>query len=281
MRLAVLRTFVSFAHQKINHMLLNRFKTACKQLAIQLRKYVLAHFPLLIRLFYRHLWRPKAHTLAAHIDAFSRRNPGLFAVQVGSNDGFQHDPLCKFIKRDGWRGLLFEPQKKAYQDLCYVYKHDAVKPVHAAIDRQAQRKKLYKVAFTDARWASGLSSFDPQQLRRKVADGSIDQLCDRAGIQPPAHTEDYLSTEEVRCVPFEEVFEAEGVQQVDLLQIDTEGYDYEILKLFDFDRYQPGMVIFEKTHLSEADYEEACAYLRQYGYRLQAVKADVVGWLEK
>ena len=37
---------------------------------------------------------------------------------------------------------------------------------------------------------------------------------------------------------------------IDLLQIDTEGFDYEVLKMFDFNTYRPVIIQYEHFHLS-------------------------------
>lgn len=258
-------------------MSISRLKSSIKYQAIQFRKYILSNFPQLISFYYANLWKPKPGSLAETIDLFSRSQNEVSFVQVGSNDGFQHDPLCKFIKRDKWKGLLFEPQTKAFQTLTYIYKKDNVTPINKAIDSHTHTKKLYKIAFTDARWASGLSSFEPTQIKQKIMDGSIDRKCEKEGIIPPKNKEDYITHDVIECVTFQYILEAYQVEHIDLLQIDTEGYDFEILKLFDFGNYRPAIVIFEKTHLAPETYKEAITYLEKYGYRMEEKGADAVG----
>ena len=41
-----------------------------------------------------------------------------------------------------------------------------------------------------------------------------------------------------------------GVSRVDLLQIDTEGYDFEIIRMFDHAGVRPAVVRFEHLYLS-------------------------------
>ena len=38
------------------------------------------------------------------------------------------------------------------------------------------------------------------------------------------------------------------VSRVDLLQVDCEGYEYEILKMFDLQRFNPSLVNYESVH---------------------------------
>ena len=259
---------------------INRLKSSFKRQAIEVRKSLLSNFPQFISFYYRKLWKPKPGSLAESLDRFSKSQKDVFFVQVGSNDGFQHDPLCKFIKRDHWKGLLFEPQAKAFQTLTYIYKKDNVTPINKAVDSHIHTKELYKIAFTDARWASGLSSFERKQLEQKIEDGSIDRKCKKEGIIPPANKSDYIAEELIACVTFESIFEDQKIEKVDLLQVDTEGYDFEIIKLFDFERFRPSVVIFEKTHLSLEEYQKAIEYLENYGYKMEEKGADAMGVAE-
>ena len=41
-----------------------------------------------------------------------------------------------------------------------------------------------------------------------------------------------------------------NVNDISFILIDTEGYDYEIIKLIDFEKYKPSILIFEHKHLS-------------------------------
>src|SRR6516162_8966319 len=44
-----------------------------------------------------------------------------FFVQVGSNDGKKNDPLYPYVLRDGWKGILAEPDPINFQNLQKTY----------------------------------------------------------------------------------------------------------------------------------------------------------------
>jgi len=48
--------------------------------------------------------------------------------------------------------------------------------------------------------------------------------------------------------------------------IDTEGYDYEVLKQIDFQRFRPSLVIYERVHLSDAAKKASVDMLNKAGY---------------
>lgn len=244
-----------------------------------MRMFMLAYCGALIRFYYTYLWRPKPESLEQILDVFSKNQDEVFFIQVGSNDGFQHDPLCKFIKRDGWKGLLMEPQKSAFDSLAYIYQNDTVTPINKAVDKIDQQRKLFKIAFSEARWATGLSSFNEEQLLAMIESGHIARKCEKFGVPLPEHKDQYIKYDLIDCVTFERLIQQHQIQQIDLIHIDTEGYDFEILKLFPFSSFQPKIVIFEHSHLSLGDLQEAQQHLESKGYYLQQFGADTLGRL--
>ncbi len=238
--------------------------------------FILAKCPTFIRFYYKYLWRPKPNSLEAVLDDFSSQQENVFFVQVGSNDGFQHDPLCKFIKRDGWRGLLLEPQPSAFESLQYIYQNDPVTPINRALDQEDKQRKLFKVAFSTARWATGLSSFNRSQLVAMLKSGHITRQCNKYGINMPEKEEDVIGHDWIQCSSFETLIRENEVKQVDLIHIDTEGYDYEVLKMFPFCTFQPKVVIFEHSHLNPSDRMAATEMLEGQGYTVASYGADTL-----
>lgn len=74
--------------------------------------------------------------------------------------------------------------------------------------------------------------------------------------------------ERVQCTTLHQLLDRHDVTQLDLLQIDTEGYDSEILRTLDFTRIRPRFVNYERV-LLQGD-EPACrALLKAAGYILR------------
>ncbi|MFT5834286.1 MAG: FkbM family methyltransferase [Cognaticolwellia sp.] len=256
------------------------FKTAIKTPFSQLRKKLLSNNFFGLMYYYQYIWQPKPNSLAAILDGFSKKNKNTFFVQVGGNDGFQNDLICKFVKRHRWEGITIEPQVKPFQSLTEIYKKDKVTPVNAAIDSENKTRKLYKIAFTDARWASGLSSFLRSHLEEKIKDGYIEKKAKKTGISLPKDKSDWIGSEKINCLTFETIFKKYAVQKIDILQIDTEGFDYEILKLFQFNTFLPKIIIFESENLSDSDLAECKVWLHSKGYDFQTFGGDTLGVLK-
>ena len=194
--------------------------------------------------------------------------PAVFFVQVGSNDGVQSDPVhALIVSRDNWSGIFIEPVDFFFQRLRNNYR-DAERFVfeNVAIGNEKGRRSLYYVSELAKSeldlpyWHEGLGSFDRSHITRALGDE----------ISP------YIVEADVECVPFQEVMDRNQVDAVDLLHIDTEGFDYQVLSQVDFRRYKPLAILFEHQHLSDEEFSKACKLLRRAGYRLIHCGQDIL-----
>ncbi len=189
----------------------------------------------------------------------------LFFVQVGAFDGRSGDPLHEWIVRYEWRGILVEPQPRAFAALqrTYADRPDLTLRNVAVAERRGTRT-LYTIRedLDDAPWwTHQVASFDREHVTSRGLAAGGEKI-----VEPVP----------VECVTFAELLD--GVERVDLLQIDVEGYDATLLGLFDFDRYRPAIVSFENVHLSPRELNSAIRRLVEYDYRVGVCGKDTVGW---
>jgi FkbM family methyltransferase len=208
-------------------------------------------------------------TLWSMLDCFSITRKEVFLVQIGANDGVTYDPFHFFIKRDGWSGILVEPQKEVFNKLQQNYRdNDRIICENVAIAAASSVQPLYKLAFTDALWATGLASFNQETIMGLFRSGYIQQRAAADGIALPEDASQLITTEQVRTRSVHDLLTHHGVRQVDLLVVDTEGFDYEILKMADLPSLKPDMIVFESVHLAPDVYQECVAYLRGLNYKV-------------
>jgi Methyltransferase FkbM domain len=91
--------------------------------------------------------------------------------------------------------------------------------------------------------------------------------------------EPYIACENVPCDTLRNILAAHDVVRVDLFHIDTEGYDYRVLRQFDFDRFRPRVVLYEHTHLTKTERKNATNLLKAYGYRICCGRFDTLAVL--
>jgi FkbM family methyltransferase len=249
-------------------------KKALKSFFSSLRFKLSASDSFLFTGYYKRLYNPKPGTLESTLSAYSRAvGPSFTVVQVGANDGINHDPIHKFIKRDRWNGVLLEPQKYVYDKfLSKLYlKHPNLSTLNAAMGEENGEASIYKIGFSESRWATGLTTFDLPTLEKAFTSGHVQRKCAKEGLEVPTDTSTHIIEEKVKITSSESLLADYKIEKVDLLMIDTEGFDYEIIKLFKIEKTAPQMIIFEHSHLSDTDYSECTRHLIKNGY---SVKKD-------
>ena len=88
-----------------------------------------------------------------------------------------------------------------------------------------------------------------------------------------------MEVEQVPCLTFETLFSTYGIGRVDLLQIDTEGLDAEIIRLFDVPSRMPAIIRFEHKHLTQEIYDHTLASLIALGYKVSESRDDALAYL--
>ena len=82
----------------------------------------------------------------------------------------------------------------------------------------------------------------------------------------------------VNSVPLGRLLERHELSNLDLLQIDAEGYDFEILKTLDFDTIKPRFINYERVLLADSE-PECRRMLVGHGYVLMDWKQDTLAIL--
>lgn len=226
----------------------------------------------------RHIYKPRPGTIEVFLDEYSRGKSPVTFLQIGANDGFINDPLHIFIKRDNWRGVLLEPLPDVFDEyLSRLHrKRPEITAINAALDRSDGTRPFYRLSISRERWAHGLSSFDRGVLEKKLRDGSMERNMRREGVTLPDNLDECILADEVPTISPETLLKKfEGVEP-DLLVIDTEGYDYEILKMLDLDRISPEVIIYEEMLFDEKTAAECRGYLGSHGYSCRSIRRDVL-----
>ena len=131
------------------------------------------------------------------------------------------------------KGCVVEPLPDMFAKLRAAYEHNtAVAPLQLALHKSKSTCKIFRpdpAAPNLPAFVRGIASFDPNHWRRSV------------------DTEVPIVEEEVECVTWEALLArcAVNQSQLDLLQIDTEGYDFEILSMIELIKSPIPIIRFE------------------------------------
>ncbi len=209
------------------------------------------------------------------VEHYSKKIDNFFFIQIGSNDGFSGDPIHRIIIKYRWDGILIEPVKYIFKRLIQNYRKrapDIYKRLifeNVAISNKNQYRNLYRLKRNlkgMPRWYEQIGSFDKKTVLKNK--------------RIIANIEKYLVVEKVRCITFKELIKRNKVKKIDLLHLDTEGFDYEIIKLIDFTKLKPKMIFYEHMHLNKKDVKECENLLKDQGYSLTTNKSDTLAILK-
>lgn len=185
-------------------------------------------------------------------------------IQVGGNDGISFDFLYDFVTSRKSKGVIIEPIPVYYNELHNNYmKYPDILTVNKAVHPEKEKENIYKIKdknlldYPD--WAKGIASFNKKHLSKIITDLS----------------DEHIEELEVQCdtlmniaLPF--------LNNIDYLQIDTEGFDYEVLKQIDFNKYSPAIIKYERVNLLHNTVVEAEKLLRSNGYYCFAEGIDTI-----
>lgn len=214
----------------------------------------------------------RGRTIPLH-DELKRGLRGLrniYFVQVGSNDGTQGDPIHRLVRGNPrWSGIFIEPVPFLFERLKANYSNDPrFRFENVAIGQIQGFAPFYYVSerakdeLGDALpyWYDQLGSFDRNHIVKHLN-----------GLLEP-----YIVEMQLPCHPIQDILDRNGVSKIDLLHIDTEGYDYHVLSQFDFARYMPRVVLYEHKHLNAHDNSQARQLMQRHGYQLHQWVDDTV-----
>jgi FkbM family methyltransferase len=177
-------------------------------------------------------------------------------VQIGANDGATNDPLHAFLKTHPNRSrvILVEPQSylipyleenyRFHKD-CYIF-NGAIGP-NRSLKLHRIRKEFwgelevpYASTWPAYRAPTGITSSNYEHVSAWASHFY-------KGSSPVS---DLIETVEVESINVSELLRRSGkFDKVDVLQIDTEGFDDEVIYASNIEKFRPFIINFELAHL--------------------------------
>jgi FkbM family methyltransferase len=159
------------------------------------------------------------------------------------------------VEQFGLRGLVVEPQASVLPTLQASYAaYPQVRVVNAAVADANGTRDFYTTVGAPSRKAS---FFKPQLLKHGIPEHQIQSV-------------------PVRCATVATLLQEHGLARCDLLQIDAEGYDYQIIQSVDFRAVQPLVVRFEQVHLTSQASDHCVELLASHGFRFITERRDII-----
>lgn len=194
-------------------------------------------------------------------------NDPIQIVQIGSNDGKTKDPLFDLIQKNAlWKVLFVEPVPYLFKRLKANYGHDSRFTFERLAVNDGSRQVFYSVneeAKNDLPdlpvWYDQLNSFDKNNILKHLD-----------GILKP-----YIEEMEIEGIRLQELLNRNGIQNLDLLHIDTEGYDWKILSQLNIRKYKPTIILYEHRHITIEERRASLNFLKRK-YRIYNIGGDFI-----
>lgn len=191
-------------------------------------------------------------------------------VQIGGNDGVNDDPLYHFVtwNKNKVSGYILEPVGDYFKDLQRNYKNNPlIKTLNLAIHNTESEMIIHRVNPESAkvlpRYSKGIASFKKEHhVNCKIAS-------------------QHIIEEKVACISLENLIKTNDIAPLDLLQIDTEGYDSEIILNIDFNKIKPSIINFEyyiPQTMSAETFNQVLKVLKENGYEIWQELNDITAY---
>ena len=195
-------------------------------------------------------------------------------LSIGSNDGFTDDPFVSQICRNEKISASFiEPVPEVF---------DLLKSNYFAAVGKTSRLKFHQLAISDFSGSTIFYAVSPlakDDLGRNLPKwfnqlGSFDRnhiLKHLNGILEPFITEIKIDTRTLNDFLLEQ-----GFEELDILQIDAEGYDYKVMSTLDLTRFKPKLILIEHKHLNPEEKNQLKIKLTKINYQLREFRSDLM-----
>ena len=154
-----------------------------------------------------------------------------FFIEVGAHDGIFQSNTLNLEESLGWKGILIEPSLNAYLE-CIKNRPKSI-CINLALTSFEQYKKK-EFVFGD---------FNSSPMSSVAAN--------RSGFSKFENLKNYLSgitkkkLRPVSTAPLQLIIDKIGIDKVDFLSLDVEGFEYEVLKGVNFNKCRPKYILIE------------------------------------
>ncbi|MCT0209777.1 MAG: hypothetical protein DCF18_06355 [Cyanobium sp.] len=196
-------------------------------------------------------------TQALFTDFLESRKFQCSVLQIGANDGVNADFISPRAIKNNWYCVFVEPHPLYFQQLKQHYSAcTRCFFENAAIGLESDgTKDLYYVK----------DVHEGNQKLKGIASFQLSHLLGH-GIR-----EDNIDREPVSVVTLQSIVDKYYLFDVDILVVDTEGWEPQVFQSVSFDRFLPKLIIFEHCHLSDEKFKTILSHV---GSSYDACKAE-------
>ncbi len=181
--------------------------------------------------------RPSLYEMDKKLEKYLTHRQGFF-IEAGANNGFSQSNTYYLEQLRGWRGILVEGIPELYEQ-CVLERPRSQVFNCALVDNEFTDRITMKYANLMSIVEGALKSKDADREHISIGQ-KVQQNLETYEIQVPARTLTSILDE---C----------KVEEIDLFSLDVEGFELNVLKGLDFNKYRPNYMLIEARFKEEID----------------------------
>ena len=205
-----------------------------------------------------------------YILLFAQRKKNIKIIQVGANDG--KDLLNEFNNdyRENINYIGIEPQQKPFNKLKETYKNfNNFFLVQECVGIEGKSSFYYfneKCKNININFSDGTHSLVEENITKRLKKFNLDPAI-------------YMGKYDIQVNPLVKIFQKYNLnlsefKNLDLLQIDAEGYDDEVIYNSSIDFFKPKFINFEYKNLTKLKFENLIKYLEKNFYECLTYRSN-------
>lgn len=172
---------------------------------------------------------------------FPDMNENKVMIEVGAGPT-EYFSMSKHFRDNGWRCICVEPNPK------FVQQHKSL------------GHEIYQYACSNENKQGSFTIVNTPTWHKPENDG-----CSLSAINPRYGVPGNVKTEVIpmEIIRLEKLLEELKIEKIDLLSVDTEGWEIEVLQGANLEKYSPTVIVIEEM----SDFSVYHKYLSDWGYK--------------
>jgi len=186
--------------------------------------------------------RPSLNSIDQKLGKYLNYQNGFF-IEVGGNDGFKQSNTYYYERFQGWTGILVEGIPELYQK-CVLERPKS------QVFNCALVEKNFPEPYVTMKYANPMSLVVGAQKSKEAEDQHLQKWIDH---QKEVQKDSKSYEIQVPARTITSILDECKVQEIDFFSLDVEGYELNVIKGLDFNKYKPKYMLIEARYKDEIE----------------------------
>ncbi|MBN2643734.1 MAG: FkbM family methyltransferase [Victivallales bacterium] len=201
---------------------------------------------------------PSLHGLDQKIMKYLPEHSGVF-IEVGANNGYSQSNTYYLERFKKWKGILIEPIPDLYKECL----------------KERKNSKVFNCALVADDYEKDYVEIHSASLMSVIA-GSVENEIEY--LQKAKKTEKKLTPKVIIVLArtLTSILEECNVEKINFFSLDVEGYELQVLKGLDFNKFSPDYILIEVNDFNNPEIIKAYMAEKNYTLVTQLSSEDIL-----